>query len=1213
MHKSFTCLLILGAGLWACRDAAPIERPRDPWVFRSVLDERPRMITMALHDNMWAAYDVQKCGVYKVWKGGVNFDGAVYTTKHGPQPNTLGYSYLEDPLQEHQWSLFNNDNQQEMTLHYRGHRFEEEQIILQYEIERGEQRISILETPEYIENDGNPGLSRTFKVDGLEEDQYLTLGVNLGSISGRFDFESSSELEITSAEEITYGGETSFATSGQMKLNNGTSTLETYYKAIRVAPTKPSAEQESDNLAANGAELIENSDCKTCHNPTERTVGPSYQEIAERYNNSPGNVRELSAKIIEGGSGNWGEVPMTAHPDLEAADAGSMVRYILSLSADEAASQEADQLLGQTSIAMDLREDNPERNSSSGLATNVYVYDDPSIGIQDLIASSTPVLSGVAPAIHIAERADLGKFNTNVLFEFKGQITVSEATNVNFRLVSDDGSHLFINGREIIDNGGYHGVEARDGEVILNPGANDIMVLYYQGLADGVISLQWAPHGASEYQVVPQEILSHDPAQLKQVVPYVPRDQLVRSIPGDQQKLAGVHPSFDLSQARPSDFKGRIGGMDFLSDGRLVVCTWDSLGPVYVLDGVTGNDPEAIKVSRIATGLAEPLGLKVVDDEIYVLQKQELTHLIDHDGDEMIDEYRTLSDDWKVSANFHEFAFGLEYQDGYFYAALATAINPGGASTQPQIIDRGKIVKISREDGSLEFMAHGLRTPNGIGEGVDDQLFIADNQGDWLPSSKIVHVQQDAFYGSRSVDFSGTEGLTETFPVVWLPQDEIGNSPSQPIKINVGPYQDQMIHGEVTHGGIKRVFVEQVNDQYQGAVFRFTQGLEAGVNRLKWGPDGALYVGGVGSSGNWSDGSEWYGLQKLTYNDQTTFEMLKVMARTDGFLIEFTEPIEEGSGESAEEYQVQQWYYQPTENYGGPKLALETLEIASISLSDDRKQVFLELPGIRSGHVVYIRLLRPFRSAAQNSLWSTEAWYTLNQIPADNPGIKDPVDPTPPNILTAEEVAQGWKLLFDGQTTKGWKGYNSENPGSAWKIQDGALMLDNRNKQEGRIIGGGDIMTEEEYQDFEFTLEWKIESGGNSGIIYYVVEDEQYDYTWQTGLEMQVLDNVRHPDGRIETHRAGDLYDLISSKFVAANGPDTWNKIRIVSKGGEVSHWMNGYEVVTFEMHNQVWNEMIAKSKFKDMPDFGQARSGHIALQDHGDRVWFRNIKIKPL
>ncbi|MDH3712071.1 MAG: DUF1080 domain-containing protein, partial [Cyclobacteriaceae bacterium] len=835
---------------------------------------------------------------------------------------------------------------------------------------------------------------------------------------------------------------------------------------------------ESLDLIAAGAQLIENSDCKTCHNPTERTVGPSYTEIAQRYPTSDGTVRELSAKIIEGGTGNWGEVPMTAHPDLQVVDAGRMVHYILSLHEEEEEGNNADHFLGQSSIAMELSEESPSpAKGAPGLAANLYVKEDHNTEVDEFLEHSQPIQVGVAPALHLVERADFGKFNTNILLEFRGFITVEQETNVDFRLISDDGSLLYINGKKIIDNEGFHGPEAKDGEVILKAGPNDIRVVYYQGAGGAALSLQWRPYGADNYEVVPGSHFSHDSDQLKESIPYVPAKDLMRSIPGDRQKLQGVHPSFDLSQARPEDFQGRIGGMDFLSDGRLVVCTWDSLGPVYLLKGVDGNDPEAIEVQRIATGLAEPLGLKVVNDEIYVLQKQELTKLIDHDGDDIIDEYRTVCDDWKVSANFHEFAFGLAYQDGYFYATLATAINPGGASTQPQIPDRGKIVKISQADGSMEFLAHGLRTPNGIGEGVDHQLFIADNQGDWLPSSKIVHVQPEAWYGSRSVDFEGTASLQETAPVVWLPQDEIGNSPSQPVLLNVGPYRNQMIHGEVTHGGIKRVYVEKVNGQYQGAVFRFTQGLEAGVNRLCWGPEGALYVGGVGSSGNWGDGQKWYGLQRLNYNENITFEMLAVKARSNGIEIEFTEPIEDGRGQSAQEYLIQQWYYLPTENYGGPKMDLQNLTISNVHMSNDRKNVFLEIPGLKSGHLVYVRLHHPFRSATQQSLWTTEAWYTMNQIPENSPGFENQTSASAHNTLSEAEKAAGWELLFDGRTTKGWRKFKDTAIGSAWKVRNGSLMLDNSNKQNGSIVGGGDIITDQPYENFELTLEWKVEKG----------------------------------------------------------------------------------------------------------------------------------------
>ena len=156
-------------------------------------------------------------------------------------------------------------------------------------------------------------------------------------------------------------------------------------------------------------------------------------------------------------------------------------------------------------------------------------------------------------------------------------------------------------------------------------------------------------------------------------------------------------------------------------------------------------------------------------------------------------------------------------------------------------------------------------------------------------------------------------------------------------------------------------------------------------------------------------------------------------------------------------------------------------------------------------------------------------------------------------------------------------------------------------------------MTDGEYQDYELSLEWKIDACGNSGIIFNVVEDAKYNNTYLTGPEMQVLDNSCHPDAKIIKHRAGDLYDLISCSTETVKPAGEWNHARIISDKAKMQFWLNGTKVVEFTMHTPQWDEMVANSKFKTMPDFGDAMKGHIALQDHGDQVWFRNIKIREL
>jgi cytochrome c len=419
--------------------------------------------------------------------------------------------------------------------------------------------------------------------------------------------------------------------------------------------------------------------------------------------------------------------------------------------------------------------------------------------------------------------------------------------------------------------------------------------------------------------------------------------------------------------------------MAFLPDGRLLVTTWDKVGGVYLLDGVTSGDSSQVKVKRIASGLAEPLGIEAINGEIYVLQKQELTQLIDTDGDEIIDEYRSVCNSWGVTADFHEFAFGLVHKDNHFYVTLSMAMRL--KPDEKQLPDRGRTLKISK-DGRFESVNFGLRTPNGIGLGPDNEIFVTDNQGQWLPGNKFIHVKKGDYHGMAWGWLNEETAPPMVPPAIWLPENEIGNSPSEPVLIREGPYKGQMLHGDVTYGGIQRDFLEKINGEYQGAVFRFSQGLEAGVNRLRWGPDGALYVGEVGmTGGGWSWKERLRGLQRLKYNGKSTFDMLAVRAKPQGFEIEFTEPLKAGKKLHPSDFLIRQWWYHPTKNYGGPKMDLEEMSISRWQLSEDRRRLYLEIPNLKKEHVVYFRLPDNLRSSSGQSLWSSETWYTLNIIP----------------------------------------------------------------------------------------------------------------------------------------------------------------------------------------------------------------------------------------
>ncbi|MFD2202140.1 3-keto-disaccharide hydrolase [Shivajiella indica] len=216
-------------------------------------------------------------------------------------------------------------------------------------------------------------------------------------------------------------------------------------------------------------------------------------------------------------------------------------------------------------------------------------------------------------------------------------------------------------------------------------------------------------------------------------------------------------------------------------------------------------------------------------------------------------------------------------------------------------------------------------------------------------------------------------------------------------------------------------------------------------------------------------------------------------------------------------------------------------------------------------------------------------------------------------IKIIEAIESDWIDLFDGQTFNGWSKYGGGDVGAAWKIQDGAIYLDATNKDNWKPGDAGDIATIDEFDNFHFQVEWKIAKNGNSGIIFFVHEAPEYSYPWMTGPEMQVLDNDGHPDAKIRTHQAGDLYDLIESSEETVKPLGEWNLAEIISKDGNLELHLNGVMVVSTTMWTPEWDEMVANSKFKDMPGFGKFKKGKIALQDHGDEVWFRNIRIKKL
>jgi cytochrome c len=723
--------LITAAMLAACASMTsqiqmpPVaERGHSPWVFRSVLDRHPRMITFALSKSMWVAYDTQQAKLYKVWRDGVEFDGAVYTTRHGPQPSAEGAGYIVNTI-EAPWRVIVDGREITPTVQYLGHRFHNERAAIRYALTpEGGPPIEIEEWPEaFTAADGRPGFFRQFDVLKNPSNATVVLATNVQSLQSPEDIRTNGRWTLD--ERRDQNG--SLAATGKLELRSKQTVFATTF-AGQPAVLPPAALASVDPAV----EIMQGSDCNVCHNADQHTIGPSYKQIARRYKTTERNVDLLAQKIIAGGAGAWGDVPMSPHTEMPPRDARLLAAYVLSFDKEDKEGVE----LGAIQTAQMSPKTLP-RGAEAGVTLRYYEIEDAVPGVPVIDAGQQPSKLSVLPALSLTMNPSApGEYGfeefqskRKFVIHATGMLHIQQPGEYGLRVEDGSGSaRLFLRSKKIIETQANAAPQAK---VELQAGWHPFTIEYSNSAFNDWHTLQllWSPPGQNE-AIIPASAFATEKPDRSEVTPgyksYTSMPPI--GVPGDQLPLQEVHPSFKLVKIRPEHFQPKVAGMDFLSDGRLVISTWSPEGGVYVLDGIQGNDPEKVTIKQVASGLAEPLGLKVVDDEIYVLQKQELTHLIDHDGDELIDEYRLVSNAWTVTDNFHEFAFGLLYEDGAFYAALASAILPGGAPAQPQASDRGKLVRIDRATGKVQTVARGLRTPNGIGYGVDGEKFIRSEE-----------------------------------------------------------------------------------------------------------------------------------------------------------------------------------------------------------------------------------------------------------------------------------------------------------------------------------------------------------------------------------------------------------------------------------------------------------------------------------------------------
>jgi hypothetical protein len=448
-----------------------------------------------------------------------------------------------------------------------------------------------------------------------------------------------------------------------------------------------------------------------------------------------------------------------------------------------------------------------------------------------------------------------------------------------------------------------------------------------------------------------------------------------------------------------------VGGLAVRSDGKLLACT--RRGEVWLVSNPNSDDPDQVHYKLFATGLHEALGLHLDGKDLYVVQRPELTKLVDRDGDGVADEYVTVCDKWGVSGDYHEFAFGpARDRQGNFYVTLNVGFGGGHQSRAPW---RGWCVKVTPK-GDLVPVATGLRSPNGIATSPDGDVFYTDNQGEWVATNKMHQVREGEFYGHpaglRWVKQSPFASLLEesypsgmlydgqrgesragfppvTPPCVWFPYGRMGQSASEPIWDTTGgkfgPFAGQCLVGDQTKSMIMRVDLEKVNGRYQGACFPFRGGFECGINRLAFGPDGSLYAG-MTNRGWGSVGGKPYGLQRLVWTGVVPFEVHTMHLTRDGFELTFTKPLDPATAEKESAYSLQSFTYHYWPTYGSPEVDRRAEKVLGVTVSPDRRKVFLKAEGLRKGRVYELHLTG-VKSAGGEAVLHPEAYYTLNDVP----------------------------------------------------------------------------------------------------------------------------------------------------------------------------------------------------------------------------------------
>ncbi len=445
------------------------------------------------------------------------------------------------------------------------------------------------------------------------------------------------------------------------------------------------------------------------------------------------------------------------------------------------------------------------------------------------------------------------------------------------------------------------------------------------------------------------------------------------------------------------------GALEVLPDGKIAVGT--RRGEIWLIDNAYAPDPKDAKFSRFAHGLHEVLGLAYKDGWLYVTQRCDLSRIKDSDGDGKADVFETVSDEWGISGDYHEYAFGSRFdKDGNIWITLCLT---GSFTSESKF--RGWAGKVTPA-GKFLPTTSGVRSPGGIGFNAAGDVFYTDNQGPWNGACALKHIVEGGFVGhpggfrwydearklnpkvgpTPKVPKSGSRIMTEANrvpqlvpPAIIFPYGAMGQSASG-IDCDLtggkfGPFEKQLFVGDQTHSTVMRVFLEKVNGRYQGACFPFRAGFGSGNVPVRFGKDGSLFVGGT-SRGWGSRGTKPFAVERLVWTGKTPFEIHEMRARPDGFELTFTQPLDRKSAGDVKAYDLKTFTYIYQAQYGSPEVDQTTPVIERVDVGADGKSLRLRVRGLRQGHIHSLRA-PGVRSASGLPLLHPEAHYTMNYIP----------------------------------------------------------------------------------------------------------------------------------------------------------------------------------------------------------------------------------------